>query len=93
MAKEINAEINAEWLVELTRDTVKQVDQILRMTKTDYIKEFGCETERVDKAKIEKAVIMLGTLKFFIDKVAPSNDDVPIVAPLKDESKKIPLNE
>ena len=82
-------ELDANGLVELTRDMVTQLDRTLRMSKSDYIDEFGCEAERVDKAKIENAVNMLSTLKFFIDRVSPLDD--PDATKTK-EAKKQPLN-
>lgn len=62
---------NAEWLVELAKETVDQVDELLRLSKSDFIKVYSCETERVDRMKIEKAANMMSTLKFFLDKTVP----------------------
>jgi len=86
--------VNDAWIVELTRDTVSQVDDLLRMSKSDFVTEFGCETDRVDKVKIEKAVVMLGTLKFFIDKTAQDSQPGKSPEPVRDGSgaKKQPLN-
>ena len=56
------------WLVELTQDAIEETDRILRMSVSEYSKEFGVETERVDKAKIEKAQTLVGNLRFFLDK-------------------------
>ena len=39
------------------------------MSATEYSKEFGTETDRIDKAKIEKAQNLVGNLRFFLDKV------------------------
>lgn len=57
-----------KWLMELTRETVAKVDEILLMGKSEYIKEFGCEQDRVDDSKVQRAEILISTLKFFIDK-------------------------
>ena len=58
-----------KWLLELTSDTVNEVDRILCMSATEYSKEFGTETDRIDKAKIEKAQNLVGNLRFFLNKV------------------------
>ena len=58
-----------KWLLELTSKTVNEVDRILCMSGTEYSKEFGTETDRIDKAKIEKAQNLVGNLRFFLDKV------------------------
>ncbi len=57
-----------EWLVQLTEQTVDEVDRILSMSTSEYVKEFAVEAERVSSAKIEKAQTMIGTLRFFIKK-------------------------
>ena len=59
--------MDEKMLIEMTKQTVDEMDRILRMDNTSYLKEFGCESDRADKAKIEKTVNMITTLKFFID--------------------------
>ena len=60
--------MEATNVIEIAKSTVDEVDRVLRLSNSDYIKEFGCEADRTDKAKIEKAVNMISTLRFFIDK-------------------------
>lgn len=59
---------NANMLVDLTAETIGEVDRILTMSASDYVKQYAGEVENVQNAKIEKAQIMVSTLKFFIDK-------------------------
>jgi hypothetical protein len=59
---------NANLLVDLTAETIGEVDRILSMSGSEYVKEFATESAAVERAKIEKAQIMVSTLKFFIDK-------------------------
>ena len=66
--------MNNAWLVELTRETITEVDRILRMASSEYIKEFGVEVEDVDRSKIDKSQNMIGTLKFFIDKATGTKE-------------------
>ena len=54
-------------LLEITKQTVDESDRILRLDNQEYIKEFGCESDRVNFAKIEKTINMLSTLRFFLD--------------------------
>lgn len=54
-------------LLEITKQTVDEADRILRLDNSEYIKEFGCESDRTNFAKIEKTVNMLSTLRFFLD--------------------------
>lgn len=68
LKKRRKQKMNEKWLVELTSSTVEEVDRILRMAGSEYVKEYGVETERVESSKIEKAQTMIGTLKFFIEK-------------------------
>jgi hypothetical protein len=67
--------MDEKTLLEITRQTVDEADRILRMDNSEYIKEFGCESDRTDKAKIEKTVNMLSTLHFFLDQYY-KNDSV-----------------
>ncbi len=85
--------MDEKTIIELTKSTVDEVDRILRLSNSDYIKEFGCEADRTDKAKIERAVTMVASLHFFIDryyeehasktatKVALVEEKVPVEAP------------
>ena len=66
-----------KWLVELTEQTVDEVDKILSMSTSEYVKSFAVEAERVPSAKIEKAQSMISTLRFFIKK--SKGEDVDIV--------------
>ena len=83
------------WLVELTKDTVTQVNDILVKDKSAFIKEYGCETDRVDQVKIEKAQNMIGTLKFFLDKTTKNMDAVMSDArtPLNEAAVPVPSKE
>lgn len=63
------------WLVELTSETVGEVDKILTMPSAEYVKVYGVETERVDKARIERSATMIGTLKFFIEKATKAGEN------------------
>ena len=59
--------MDAKSLIKITKSTVAEVDRILRMDKFSYEKEFGCESDRVPYAKIEKVTNMMSTLNFFIN--------------------------
>ena len=66
--------MDEKTLLEITKQTVDEADRILRTDNSEYIKEFGCEADRVDKAKIEKTVNMLSTLRFFLDQYYKQTD-------------------
>ena len=53
-------------LLQLTADTMKEADRILRMSADDYRKEFGSESAKVEMSKIEKVAGMIANLNFFI---------------------------
>jgi len=78
------------WLVELTQDAIEETDRILRMTASEYSKEFGTESERVDKAKIEKAQNLVGGLRFFLDKATGKDKKSVMETPTSGET---PANE
>ena len=65
--------MNNEWLVELTESTVDEVNRILCLSASEFVKEFAVESDRVPAAKIEKAQGMIGTLRFFIKKAQGKN--------------------
>jgi len=66
-------------LLDITKQTVDEADRILRLDNQDYIKEFGCESDRVCLAKIEKTVNMLSTLRFFLNQHY-KKEEIPEVA-------------
>ena len=53
-------------LLELTASTLAQADEILTMSAEEYRKKYGTDSERVEKAKIEKVQGLIGNLNFFI---------------------------
>ena len=60
--------MNNEWLIELTKETSKKIDEILRMTSKRFVEVYGVEVNSVEKVKIEKAQTLNETLLFFIGK-------------------------
>ena len=60
--------MNNEWLIELTKETARKIDEILSVPSKRFVEIYGTEVERVDKARIEKAQTLNGTLLFFISK-------------------------
>ena len=68
--------MNERWFLELTKNTIEELTKLLKQDTNSFVKEFCVESERVDKAKIEKAIRMLETLKFFMNKgLSSSNAD------------------
>ena len=62
------------WFLELTKNTIEELTKLLRQDANSFAKENCIETDRVDKAKIEKSLAMLETLKFFMNKgLSPVN--------------------
>lgn len=56
-------------LVELSTRTTAEINRILSMPNSDFTKETGCETDRVDKCKIETVQITNKTLNFFLNTI------------------------
>ena len=61
------------WLVELTKETLIEADHVLKMDSAEFIKEYGCEHDRVDKERVAKAQTLVETLLFFINKTERKN--------------------
>ena len=53
-------------LLMYARRTVIETNRILKMPVSDFIKEYGIEADRVDRAKIEKTQTMIEALEFFM---------------------------